>query len=182
MPANANVCCRAHLPTSSAAAGGRAARLGWCSMGMMRACWGLMGPLSSARYTSSPTLDTRSTSTWKKAGEKAGETSTRPGRQQGRKKAGQGRNRRQQGSGRQARGQGAAAAVVALNTQPKRSRGNSGARQALAQRPRRSQAGCDPELQRCMLCRQRLVGCRPQWRGQLDAIVIRPDNKSCKLN
>jgi hypothetical protein len=30
---------------------------------MMSACCGLMGPLSRARYTSSPTLDTKSTST-----------------------------------------------------------------------------------------------------------------------
>jgi hypothetical protein len=52
-----------HLPTSSAAAGGSADRLGWCSIGMMSACCGLMGPLSRARYTSSPTLDTKSTST-----------------------------------------------------------------------------------------------------------------------
>jgi len=51
------------LPTSLAASAGSAARLGWCSMGMMRACCGVMGPLSRARYTSSPTLDTKSTST-----------------------------------------------------------------------------------------------------------------------
>lgn len=172
------MCCRAHLPTSSAAAGGRAARLGWCSMGMMRACWGLMGPLSSARYTSSPTLDTRSTSTWNKAGEKAGETRGQPGERQGRKKAGERGNRRQQSqASRQARRQAAAAAVVALNAPPQ------GAAATAARDRHLHSAHDSAKLGATKSCKVHAVHTMPyqvavaHWQGQLAEVVTHNRDK-----